>query len=187
MHRDISEPLPGGLAPSLENTPNTPLTYEHRVRVAFCHTGAEGNVRHDEYARLFGETRELFGIDYLPRFRDEVGREFLLKTKTAAYEYRQDFFFGDTICVRMWVSRVGGASFQLEAAYVHEGTGAVHATGSQHIVYTDMLGKPRRLPGHYRQVLDFATVITPTAEGKAANRTRIKGATALTATGEGEG
>jgi len=78
-------------------TGNSGRSYEHDVRVTFCMTNAEGNVNHHEYAWLFGMVRELFALDYIPDFRTEAGREYLLKTRSAAYEYVKDFYFGDVI------------------------------------------------------------------------------------------
>lgn len=127
--------------------------YEYRERVTYCHTNAEGHVSPDEYARLFGMVRELFGLDYIPRFKEEAGRLYILKTRNASYDYRRDFFFGDVITVCMAVVEIAGASFTLEAEFVNDATGEVHTVGRQEIVYADMTGRPRRLSPELREVL----------------------------------
>jgi len=127
--------------------------YEHSVRVTFCQTNAEGNMSHDEYARLFGVVRELMGLDLIPGFKEEAGRRYLLKTKNASYQYRRDFYFGDTVQVRMGVAEVTGASFTMQAEFVNAACGDIHAVGRQQIVYADMEGHPRRLPKELKELL----------------------------------
>ncbi len=122
------------------------LKYEHQVRITFAETNAEGNVSHHEYAKIFGVVRELFALDFIPGFSTEAGREYLLKTRNASYEYEKDFYFGDTVTVRLWVREMSRASLTLEAEFVNAATGLVHARGRQQIVYTDMMGRPRRIP-----------------------------------------
>jgi acyl-CoA thioesterase FadM len=145
--------------PSNQTTPvsmngrHQAVKYEHRLTVTFCHTNAEGNVSHDQYAKIFGIVRELFGLDFIPRFKEEAGRLYLLKTKNATYDYRRDFFFGDKMMIRMGVAEINGASFTLEAEFIHKGTGEVRATGRQQIVYTDMTGKPKRMPLELKALL----------------------------------
>jgi len=153
-----------GEEPSRENTAVTDqsqrkgIRYEYRQRVTYCHTNAEGHVSPEEFARLFGMVRELFGQDCIPRFCEEAGKSYILKTRSASYEYRQDFHFGDTITIRMVVAEVAGASFILAAEFLNATTGEVHAHGRQEIVYADMMGRPRRLPPELREVLTNAAV-----------------------------
>jgi len=132
------------------------LKYEHHHRVTFGDTNAEGNMSHDRYASLFGAIRELFALDFIPEFRESVGKVFLLKTKRASYEYEKDFFFGDRILIRMWVGEINHASFVMLAEYIHEESGAAHAKAEQLIVYTNMEGKPRRIPPELKELLYFS-------------------------------
>ena len=127
--------------------------YEYETRVTFCQTNAEGNVSHDQYARLFGIVRERFGLDFIPKFAEEAGRKYLLKTRNASYEYEKDFVFGDFMKVRLWVDELNHASFALAAEYVNATTGEVHARGRQQIVYTDVTGKPRRIPEELKSII----------------------------------
>ncbi len=120
--------------------------YEHTVRVTFCNTNAEGNMSHDEYARLFGVVRELMGLDMIPGFKEAAGSRYLLKTKNAYYDYRRDFRFGDTIRVRMGVAEVTGASFTLQGDFTNVASGDIHAVGRQQIVFSDMKVVPNAFP-----------------------------------------
>ncbi|MBN1662416.1 MAG: thioesterase family protein [Deltaproteobacteria bacterium] len=136
-----------------EGRPAAGYKYEYETRVTFCLTNAEGNVSHDQYARLFGVVRELFGLDFIPGFAEEAGAKYLLKTRNAAYEYIKDFFFGDVMKIQLYVSELTGASFTLAADYIHAHTGEIHARGSQQIVYTDMTGRPRRIPDDLKTLI----------------------------------
>jgi len=127
--------------------------YERRVRVTFSLTNAEQNVGHDAYAKLFGETRELFGLDCFPNFAEDAGQKYLLKTKKANYEFYKDFFFGDTILIKMGIIEIKGASFVLKADFINDETKEVHATASQVIAYADMAGKAKRFPEEFKMFL----------------------------------
>lgn len=130
--------------------------YEYEMRVTFCHTNAEGNVNHFDYPKLFGVCRELFALDFIPDFDKEVGRKFLLKTRKASYEYEKDFYFGDIMRIQLWVREMTHATITLDAEFINAATGEVHARGSQQIVYTDMTGKPRRIPEHLKELMQAA-------------------------------
>jgi acyl-CoA thioesterase FadM len=132
------------------------MIYEYKTIVTFGDTNAEGNMGHDRYASLFGKVRELLALEFIPNFKEEAGKTFLLKTKTASYDYRRDFFFGDRINVRMTVAEVNHASFSLKAEFVNEETDAVHAVGEQLIAYADMNGKPVKLPNGLKDLLIMA-------------------------------
>ncbi|MBN1614605.1 MAG: thioesterase family protein [Deltaproteobacteria bacterium] len=132
----------------------TGVKYEYRQRVTYCHTNAAGHVSPDEYARLFGMVREIFGLDSIPRFKEEAGKNYILKTRNATYEFHRDFFFGDLMNIRMAVVEIAGASFTLAAEFVNDATGDIHAKGCQEIIYADMAGRPRRLSPELREVLN---------------------------------
>jgi acyl-CoA thioesterase FadM len=124
-------------------------------RITFCNTNAEGNVSHHEYARLFGVVRELWALEVFPDFKNNVGKAFLLKTSGASYEYIRDFVFGDLIRIKIRIKEWSAASFTIEASFEDHETGHIHATGQQKIVYTDIKGKPRRLPEGLTELLSY--------------------------------
>lgn len=133
------------------------MIYEYKTVVTFGDTNAEGNMGHDRYASLFGKARELLALEFIPNFKNEAGKIFLLKTRSANYDYRGDFFFGDRISVRMTVTQVNHASFSLKAEFVNEETDTVHAIGEQLIAYADMNGKPVGLPKELKNLLMTVT------------------------------
>jgi len=137
--------------------------FEHEEIVTFRYVTPEWNVSHDKYAELFGVTRELFGRSHIPNFNTEVGRKYLLKTRNAHYEYRDDFHMGDTILIQMFVAEVNQASFVLKAEFINKETGKVHATGQQKIVYAKMDGKADRIPSDFKALLMYLLDTNPKA------------------------
>jgi acyl-CoA thioesterase FadM len=135
----------------------TPLYFEKEIVVTFCLTNAEKNVGHDAYARLFGEVRELFGLECIHGFAGDAGQKYLLKTKETIFKFKKDFYFGDKILVRMHVREVRGASFVLAALFINQATGEVHAIGEHLIAYAGMDGRPQRLPQELKAVLEMAS------------------------------
>lgn len=127
--------------------------YLFNTRVVFSFLSPEGNVSHIQYAKLFGDVRELFGLDVIPGFKEEAGKKYLLKTREASFDLRKDFFFGDTIQVQMSVIEVNGASFRLRADFVNPETGVVHASAMQLIVFANMEGRVARLPEKLKTLL----------------------------------
>lgn len=146
-----SDVLSSAHQPILKNTKT--LEYEKEFRITFADTNAEGNVSQFEYAKYFGIVRELFAMDLVPNFMEDVGQKYLLKTCSASYEYKRDFFFGDTMLIRLRVGMVTASSLTLEADFINPATGAIHARGVQEIVYTDLKGIPRRIPGDLVKLL----------------------------------
>jgi len=152
MHKDVTNKHEG-VSVTIPATAEEMYKYEYNTRVTFCHTNAEGNVSHDQYAILFGIVRECFGLDFIPNFATEAGRKYLLKTRNASYEYNKEFVFGDVMKIRLWVKELTNASFTLAAEYINATTGEVHARGRQQIVYTDITGKPRRIPADLKSII----------------------------------
>jgi acyl-CoA thioesterase FadM len=141
------------------------VKYKHDIRVVFSHLTPEGNVSHAQYPKIFGDVRELFAIDFIQSFTKDVGKKYLLKTRRASYEYKEDFCLGDTIQVQMYVSKVNGASFELCADFVCTSTEKVRAIGKQLIVFADMNGMPRRLPAEWKELLNSISELNPESSG----------------------
>ncbi len=142
--------------PLAENAAVAALDYEQQFRITFAETNAEGNVSHYEYAKYFGIVRELFAIDFIPGFTKDAGHAYLLKTRNASYEYIKDFYFGDTMIIRLRVRELTHASLTLDADFIHAETGALHAQGSQQIVYTNLKGMPCRIPDNLKAIIQAA-------------------------------
>ena len=129
------------------------LFYDYFVRITLEEINIEGTMSHSHYSRFFGKTRELFGIDCLPRFTTDMGRVYFLQTCNASYEFKKNFHFGDTMIVKMRVLRVGNSSFELGAEFIHVQTKGVYATGKQTIIHTDLKGAPVKIPEILRTAL----------------------------------
>lgn len=131
------------------------IKYTHTVRATLWHTNVEGTVSHDVFAMLFGMVRELFAMKYIPNFAKEMGKKYLLETKSAQYEFRKNFFFGDIIKIVMWIGEVRPASFTLKAEFRNEHN-EVYATGEQKIVFANISGYPTKIPDRLKKILKMA-------------------------------
>lgn len=132
--------------------------YQYNIRVTFSDTNAEGNVGHEIFALLMGKTRELFAFDCIPCFSEEIGREYLLKTLKAEFQFKKDFHFGDEIKIKMRVILVKNASFIIKAEFIDSVTGVIHAIGWHTIAYADIKGQPKRMPEKMRKLLNAILV-----------------------------
>lgn len=133
--------------------PQETLQYEQEFRITFADTNAEGNVSHYEYAKYFGIVRELFAMDCIPHFVEEAGKKYLLKTYSASYEYKRDFFFGDVMKICLRLGELTNSSLKLHADFINQKTGDIHASAAQEIVYADIKGIPRRIPAELMSLL----------------------------------
>ena len=130
------------------------MKFKYRIKITFAHLNPEGTVHHFEYARIFGIVRELFGLQVIPNFKEEIGREYLLVTKDAAYNYFRPFYFGDEMIVKMWVSQVKDDRFTLLAEFINEKDGKVYARGSQIIVHANLKGIPTSMPKKIKSAIE---------------------------------
>ena len=112
--------------------------------ICFGRTTYFGTVSSFEYANIFGEVREVFGLTCIPQFKKDVGKKFILSTNEANYSIIKHFKFGDKIKTKMWVESSGGASFILRAEFWN----GRHfcGTATQRIGYCDLRTGQLRLP-----------------------------------------
>ena len=118
-------------------------------------TTEETNVSHAKYAELFGVVRELYGLSQVPNFKEELGKTYMLKTRSANYHYIKDFYFGDTITSKMIVASVSGTGCKLMCFFMNGNE--LHAVGEQDIVYTDMTGMPKKMPEKMKMIYDMVS------------------------------
>ena len=100
------------------------------IVVTSAMTNAEKNVNHDEYAKIFVQTAELFVLG--------LGQKCSLKVREASYKYSQDFFFGDKIIVNLFIARFENDGIVFEANFCDE-AGKIHASGRQKICLVSQL------------------------------------------------
>lgn len=127
--------------------------YDYIVRITLTETNIEGTVSHDEYARLFGKARELFILEYLPEIGAEMGKTFLLQTKSASYDFQKSCRFGELMIVRLRTLRIGHTSFEIGAEFINAQTKEIYATGKQVIVSTDLKSNPIEIPVRLRDII----------------------------------
>jgi acyl-CoA thioesterase FadM len=126
--------------------------YDYPIKITLEETNLEGTVSHDQFARLFGKARELFGLERLPSLID-MGRNYILHTYESHYKFRKNFYFGDTMITRIRVLSVKNSSFELGAEFINAQTGENHVTGKQIIACTKHNGNPIRIPDDLRKAL----------------------------------
>jgi len=127
--------------------------YDYIVRITLAETNIEGTVSHDQFARLFGKTRELFILEYLPEIAAQMGKTFLLQTRNAYYDFQKNCCFGELMIVRLRTFRVGNTSFEIGAEFINAQTKEIYTTGKQVIISTDLKGIPMRIPDNLRNIL----------------------------------
>ena len=111
------------------------------------------NVSHSKFPELFGITRELFGLQLIPNFKSEVGNNYLLKTKNCSFFYLKDFHFGDKMKIKMGVTELNKISYNLIAGFFCNDE--LRTIGFQKIVYTNMDGKPVKMPLKMKHALEI--------------------------------
>ena len=130
------------------------MKFAHKIKLTFCNLNPEGTLNHFEYARIFGMVRELFGLEVIPNFKEEIGRKYFLQTKDAFYNYFRPFYFGDEVLIKMWVSEVKDDRFILLGEFINEKKGKIHAEGKHTIVYTDLKGIPASIPEKIKSAIE---------------------------------
>lgn len=137
----------------INKLPESVKTFKHDLQITFSLTTQEMNVNHSKFPELFGVTRELFAIEYIPNFKNEVGIDYLLKTRNASYFYLKDFHFGDKMTIKMALTELTDVSYNLVAGFFCGEE--LRTVGFQKIVYTDMEGKPIRMPKNLKHMLSL--------------------------------
>ncbi len=105
------------------------------VEICFGRTSFTGKMGAFEYANIFGEIRERFGLKCIPGFKEEAGKEFILATNEASYNIVSNAQFGDNIKVCIWVEKFSNASFILRAEFFNKGH--LCCVGMQRIGYVN--------------------------------------------------
>jgi len=127
--------------------------YTHNTVVTFAMATEETNVSHSKFAELFGVVRELYGLNQVPNFKKELGKSYMLKTRSASYHYIKDFYFGDTITSKMIVASVSPIGYKLMCFFLNGDE--LHGVGEQEIVYTDMSGMPKKMPNKMKMTYEM--------------------------------
>ncbi len=127
--------------------------------ICFGRTSCFGTMCAFEYANIFGEVREAFGLNCIPNFKKDVGKQFILITNDAQYSVTRHFQFGDKITIKMWVENFSRASFTLRAEFWN----GKHFCGvaSQKIAYYNLLTKKLGLPESLRKQLKMVSGHSP--------------------------
>jgi len=55
-------------------------------------TTEEKNVSHSKFTELFGIVRELYGMEQIPNFKEEIGKKHILKMHNTSYQLVAEFY-----------------------------------------------------------------------------------------------
>ncbi|MEM9650317.1 MAG: thioesterase family protein, partial [Bacteroidota bacterium] len=77
----------------------------------------------------------LFGLDYIPGFKERVGHEFFLETIDLYIKYNESLFLGDTLTIDICVGNIESCSFDLFANFRKGDT--LCATGIQKVAWCE--------------------------------------------------
>jgi len=125
------------------------LAYEYHLIVTYEETNALGNVYYVNYLRWQGKVREMFLFEHAPDVLKELGRDFLMVTKSVECDYDQELRAFDRIVIRMRLARRGETFLRLLFDYfrVSETGEERIARGAQELASLDIQGqRPRPLP-----------------------------------------
>ncbi|NDD28084.1 MAG: acyl-CoA thioesterase [Proteobacteria bacterium] len=112
-----------------------------RIPVRFRDLDAMGHVNHAVYFTYMEVARQeywfaLTGQSSVEAFKFVVGK--------AECAYRSPALLGEVVCVRLGVTRMGGASFTMQYALTDEATGRLLAEGRTELVSYDYARKKAR-------------------------------------------
>lgn len=108
-----------------------------------------GHVNNAVYFTYMEEARIAF-VDSLMS-----GHEIPLILAGASVNYRAQTFFGQTLVVSSWLSRLGNSSFDISCQMHHEDSGELAFDAVATIVYFDYeSGKPVRIPDELRAQME---------------------------------
>jgi acyl-CoA thioesterase FadM len=130
--------------------------YEFETTITFHLTTQEQNVNHAKIPELFGIARERFGLDNIPNFKTDIGTKYLLKTRTANYQYLKDFYFGEKMTIKMFVADIDDVSFTLIGLFFSDNT--LKTIAEQKIIYANMNNLPERMPTSFKNVIESALI-----------------------------
>lgn len=125
------------------------MRHETKIAVRFRDTDMMGHVNNSMYFTYMEEARIKFIQDAL---RSETGQLILASAKV---NYRSQTFFGQTLVVASWVSRIGNSSFDVSCEMRDEETGRIAFDAVATVVYFDYEAqKSVLIPADVRERMD---------------------------------
>jgi acyl-CoA thioester hydrolase len=118
------------------------------LRVRFGDTDMLGHVNNASYFTYMEEAR----CDFV----QAIGmKEVPLILASAKVDFRAQSYFGDTLEIETWVTRIGNSSFDVANLMRNAETGTVVFEGVAVLVYFDYEEqKPKRIPDDLRKILE---------------------------------
>lgn len=129
--------------------------FGHKTKIYFGRTNFYGGMCSFEYANIFGEVREGFGLHCIPRFKQEAGVKYVLSTNEAHYIIMEKVAFGDDLHVKMWIEKSSGASFNLRAEFWNGSV--LCAIAEQRIAYISLVTGKSGLPKSLKKQISITS------------------------------
>ncbi len=128
------------------------MIHEANVRVRYCETDMAGHVNNTSYFIYLEEARGKFFEERIPKPLNSFGRFILASTKC---DYVNQAYYGQSLKISTWVSRIGNKSFSFGHSITAEDTGDLIAEADAVIVnfnYEEQKSEPISL--ELREVLE---------------------------------
>jgi enediyne biosynthesis thioesterase len=129
----------------MEST-STGKWFEYHHRVTFVDTNMVGNVYFATYVQWMGKCRDMIMAEHYPQIQDHIRAGFGFATEYAHMDYLHETFLFDEMMVRMTVKEITRTRVEFLCEIVNQATNAVHARGTQAVVWVNAQHQPSLMP-----------------------------------------
>lgn len=139
------------------------MIHETSVRVRYGEVDRMGFVYHANYLPYFelGRTELLRGQGHAYRALEEAGT--LLVVVDAGLRFLRPAGYDDELVIRTRLTELGGVRIRFEYEVHRPADGTFIASGHTTLASTDLSGRPIRIPGPVRTILEGLVDATPPA------------------------
>ena len=119
--------------------------YSTTWRVQYYETDKMGIVHHSNYVRYFETARTEYLRDSGLAYDEMEKAGIWMPVLSVNVEFRTPAVYDEVIRIKCWISRLKGASLEVQYEVSNYETGEVHATGSSSHAFTNPELKPIRV------------------------------------------
>ena len=119
--------------------------YSTTWRVQYYETDKMGIVHHSNYVRYFETARTEYLRDSGLAYDEMEKASIWMPVLSVNVEFRTPAVYDEVIRIKCWISRLKGASLEVQYEVSNYETGEVHATGSSSHAFTNPELKPIRV------------------------------------------
>lgn len=129
-------------------------TFETEIRVRYQETDNMGVVYYGNYFTWFEIARTEYFRSFGLSYKNLEAKGFYLMVAEATCSYKSPARYDDLVRIETWVSEFKNSSMKFE--YRLQMLGKLIATGESAHVFTDLSGKPTRMPEEVRTICGAA-------------------------------